>query len=48
MDKLFNNIYFHGTKKKYLNSILTKGFKTKYGRATFTQNLNYTLNYIGK
>jgi hypothetical protein len=44
----FDNIFFHGTKKVLLDEILTKGLKTRHGRATFTQNPNYTLNYCGE
>ena len=42
------NIFFHGSKKVILNEILNKGLKTRYGRATFTQNPKYALNYSGK
>jgi len=44
----FGNIFFHGTKKILLDEILDKGLKTSHGRATFTQNPNYTLNYCGE
>jgi hypothetical protein len=38
-------LYFHGTSKSNLNSILKKGFSIKHGRATFTTNPLYTASF---
>lgn len=39
------NIYFHGTSKSNLSSILQGGLRVKYGRATFTTNPLYALSF---
>ncbi len=38
-------IYFHGTRKAFLKSLLKEGLKTKYGRATLTLNPVYASSY---
>ncbi len=42
------HVYFHGTRKKPIRSILKKGMHTRRGRATFTQNPKYASNCCGK